>query len=257
VREVEGSREFFDELERQRYGGDPFMHRVAHFDAWRDRRVLEVGCGLGTDLLQFARGGARVTAIDLTERGASLARRRLGMYGFAGDVEVGDCERLPFQSDRFDLVYSWGVIHHTPDTPAAAREIVRVCKPGGTVMVMVYHRRSLFAFQAWLIYGLLHGKPFASLSRVISENVESPGTKAFSRGEAESLFSGLESLRVFPVVTRYDVRLGRRWFLPEWLRRLIPRGVGWFLVVTGKKGPVPATVPDRSLDGGETRSRAT
>ena len=169
----EGSLEFFEEVERQRYEGDDFMREVVGFDQWAGRKVLEVGCGLGTDLLQFARGGAEVYGIDLTEKGANLTRKRLKLYGLSGRISVGDSESLPFDSDYFDLVYSWGVIHHTPNTEAAAREIVRVCKPGGQIMVMLYHRRSLLALQAWAYYGLLKGKPFTPPSRIIAENVES------------------------------------------------------------------------------------
>lgn len=231
----EGTREFFDEVERQRFEGDDFMRQVVGFEGWSGRRVLEVGCGLGTDLLQFARGGARVVGTDLTEHATRLTRQRLALYGVPGTAFVADAEQLPFAGDSFDLVYSWGVIHHTPDTRAAAAEIVRVCRPGGRVMVMVYHRRSLFALQAWLAYGLLRGRPSLAIARAIARNVESPGTKAYTRREAALLFQGLRHLQVRPVVTRYDLRLGRRRFLPKWVRRLVPPGLGWFLVVTGTK----------------------
>jgi 2-polyprenyl-3-methyl-5-hydroxy-6-metoxy-1,4-benzoquinol methylase len=232
----EGSLEFFEEVERQRYTGDAFMHDVVGFDQWAGKKVLEVGCGLGTDLLQFARGGAEVYGIDLTEKGAGLTRKRLELYGLQGRISVGDSERLPFDSDYFDLVYSWGVIHHTPNTEAAAREIVRVCKPGGRIMVMLYHRRSLLALQAWLYYGLLRGKPFLRPSAIIAERLESPGTKVYSTSEARDLFHGVKNIRVQTIVTRYDLRLGRRSFLPSWLRYLIPPQLGWFLVVNGVKG---------------------
>jgi SAM-dependent methyltransferase len=230
-----GTREFFEEVERQRFEGDEFMFDVAGFDRWSGRKVLEVGCGLGTDLLQFARGGAAVHAIDLTESAVALTRKRLALYGFSGVLAVSDAERLPFSSDSFDMVYSWGVIHHTPDPGAAAREIVRVCKPGGSVLVMVYHRHSLFALQAWVIFGLLNGKPWRSLTDVIAGHVESPGTQAYTFAEARDLFSGLEHVRARAIVTRYDARLGRRRFLPAWLRGTLPSRWGWFLAVTGTK----------------------
>lgn len=231
----EGSLAFFEEVERQRYEGDKFMHEVVGFDHWPGKKVLEVGCGLGTDLLQFARGGSQVYGVDLTERGASLTRKRLSLYGLSGRVTVGDSETLPFDSNYFDLVYSWGVIHHTPNTEAAAREIVRVCKPGGRIMVMLYHRRSLLALQAWAYYGLLKGKPFTPPSQIISEKVESPGTKVYSPAQARSLFKGITDIKVQTIVTRYDLRVGRRYFLPSWVRHVVPRQLGWFLVVTGVK----------------------
>jgi ubiquinone/menaquinone biosynthesis C-methylase UbiE len=230
-----GTIEFFEEVERQRYTGDDFMPEVVGFDRWKGKRILEVGCGLGTDLLQFVRGGAEVYAIDLTTRGASLTRKRLQLYGYKGELVVGDSEKLPFASDFFDLVYSWGVIHHTPDTEAAAREIVRVCKPGGRVLVMLYHRRSLLALQAWIRYGLLRGKPFRSPRQLIAEHVESPGTKTYTARQARELFPQLENTAIQRIVTRYDMRIGRRTFLPRWTRRFVPSHLGWFMVINGAK----------------------
>jgi len=231
----EGSLAFFEEVEKQRYTGDDFMPEVAGFDRWRGKKILEVGCGLGTDLLQFARGGADVYAIDLTEKAARLARKRLKLYGLKGNISISDSETLPFKSDSFDLVYSWGVIHHTPDTASAAREILRVCKPGGQVLVMLYHRRSLLAFQAWLFYALLRGRPFESPSKVIAERVESPGTKVYTPQEGRNLFPGLKAVTIKRIVTRYDLRVGRRLFLPSWFRRLVPSRFGWFMVLQGQK----------------------
>jgi ubiquinone/menaquinone biosynthesis C-methylase UbiE len=231
----EGGADFFDELTRQRFEGDDFMFDVVRFKQWSGKRVVEVGCGLATDLVQFAQAGADVTGTDLTAHSARLARRRLDLHGLPGRILVADAERLPLRSGEFDLVYSWGVIHHTPNTAAAAREIERVCRPGGRVLVMVYHRRSLFALQAWLYYALLRGRPFQSLSSVIAEHIESPDTKAYTRREARALFSSLRDVRVATVVTRYDVRVGRRHFLPAWLRRLVPPSLGWFLVIEGTR----------------------
>ena len=231
----EGTLEFFEEVEKQRYTGDDFMFEVVGFDQWKGKKILEVGCGLGTDLLQFAKGGAEVYAVDLTEKATELARKRLDLYGLDGSVSISDSENLPFQTDSFDLVYSWGVIHHTPNTEAAAREIMRVCKPGGHVLVMLYHRRSILAFQAWLIYGLLRGQPFQSASRIIAQRVESPGTKVYTPKEGRELFRGLRSIRIRRIVTRYDLRVGRRTFLPTWFRKVVPSRLGWFMVVDGHK----------------------
>ena len=231
-----GTREFFDEVEHHRYEEyAPWMPKVMGFSDFAGQRLLEVGCGMGTDLLQFARGGAEVYGIDLTEKAAKLARKRLGLYGLQGSISISDSETLPFKSDSFDLVYSWGVIHHTPDTEAAAKEILRVCKPGGQVMVMLYHRRSNLALQAWLFYGLLRGKPFKTPSQVVSERVESPGTKVYTPKEGRELFPGLSSVRIKRIVTRYDLRIGRRLFLPSWVRQIVPSRFGWFMVLEGQK----------------------
>ncbi len=231
----EGSEEFFRTLERNRYGGDEFMPQLVQFQRYSSRAVLEVGCGLGTDFIQFARGGAKGFGMDLSERSLALTANRLRAEGLSGFLLQADAERIPFKDGTFDLVYSWGVLHHTPDTATAVRELIRVCKPGGEILVMLYHLRSLVAVQVWLRYGLLGGKPFSSPRRLIADHIESPGTKAFTKTEALSFFSGVSEIQARPVLTRYDMRVSRRGFLPRSLRRLVPADLGWFLVIRARK----------------------
>src|ERR1041385_186520 len=139
-----GTREFFDAIERHRYAEyAPWMQRVMGFDRFRGARLLEIGCGMGTDLLQFARGGARCTGIDLTTRSVEITRHRFALYAARGVFMIADGEPLPFASESFDVVYSNGVLHHTPDTLGAIREVHRVLRPGGVAKVMLYHRNSL------------------------------------------------------------------------------------------------------------------
>jgi ubiquinone/menaquinone biosynthesis C-methylase UbiE len=225
----------FSELERQRDAREPFIKGFADFPRWRDRKVLEVGFGAGTDLIRFARAGAQVHGVDMTQQAVDLTIRRLRLERLSAELQVGDAEALPYATGTFDLVYSWGVIHHTADTPQAARELIRVAKSGGSVCAMLYHRRSLVALQCWLLHALLKGQPQRSLTDVISHHMESPGTKAFSLAEARALFPGLQGLTVRPILTPYDARIGRRIFLPSWVRRLLPDSLGWFLVVRGTK----------------------
>lgn len=238
--EEEGGEAYFHRLERERHDREPFIASFARFESWRGRRVLEVGVGAGTDFVRFARVGARLSGIDLTAHGVELVRRRLALEGLRAEVLQADAERLPFADAAFDLVYSWGVIHHTPDPRRAAAEIERVLRPGGEICVMVYNRRSLVALQCWILNALLRGRPGRSLGEVIAAHIESPGTQAFSITEARGLFAGLADLRVTPVVTPYDARIGREAYLPAWTRRLVPRRLGWFLVVTGRKGAGPS-----------------
>lgn len=149
-----GSREYFRELDRRVFhprharlislpGGRPFSYYV-DFGRLRDKDVLEVGCGSGFAVQLFAEAGARVTAVDLTEWAVETTRRRLDAFDLEAEVLQGDAERLPFDDDSFDLVFSWGVIHHTSDMDRALRELVRVCRPGGQLVLMVYNRHSLF-----------------------------------------------------------------------------------------------------------------
>jgi ubiquinone/menaquinone biosynthesis C-methylase UbiE len=138
----EGSRAFFEAVEEHRYRTEWHIPEAAGFDKTKGLRVLEIGCGLGTDGARFARAGALYTGVDLTEAAVSLARRRFELEGLAGEFRVADAEALDFADESFDIVYSHGVLHHTPDATAAVREIRRVLAPVGRAVVMLYHRDS-------------------------------------------------------------------------------------------------------------------
>jgi SAM-dependent methyltransferase len=225
---AEGTREYFAQIERRRNELEPFIADYADFRGTRGVRVLEVGVGLGTDFVQFARAGAQVTGVDLTERAVTLVRRRLALEGLDGEVVVADAERLPFDSDRFDVVYSWGVLHHTPDTATAIAEVMRVLRPGGRLCVMLYNRRSWVAMGLWLRHALLGGRPFRSPADVIANHMESDGTKAFTYREVSNMFSGLRDIQIERVGTQYDRHFGGP-FAAATGRRL-----GWFIVVRGR-----------------------
>ena len=137
-----GTREFFELIEAHRYAKEWHIPAAADFAGARGLRVLEIGCGIGTDGAQFAKAGADYTGVDLTEAAIELARKRFELSGLQGKFEVADAENLQFPDESFDLVYSHGVLHHTPDTARAVRETHRVLKPGGRAIVMLYHRGS-------------------------------------------------------------------------------------------------------------------
>jgi ubiquinone/menaquinone biosynthesis C-methylase UbiE len=233
---TEGSLEYFEEIENYRYRVESCIHSFAQFTRWRGKKILEVGCGAGTDLLQFARAGAEVCAVDLSPHSAALARRRLILYGLKSDIREADAEHLPFPDGYFDLVYSWGVIHHTPDTAAAVKEIFRVLKPGGQIRIMIYNRYSWLGLKIYLRWGLLTGKVFAPLSQLIAEHLESPGTKAYTAKESRKLFSLFSELKIQPVLTYYDYAKSIGFFPPTWVVRLLGEGRGWFMTISGKKG---------------------
>jgi SAM-dependent methyltransferase len=225
----EGSPEYFEQVERRRYELEPFIERYARFEEARGKALLEIGVGLGTDFIHFARAGARVTGVDLSARSIRLVHRRLDLEGLSGEVRVADAEALPFPDQSFDRVYSWGVLHHTPNTAEAINEAIRVLRPGGVVCVMLYGRRSWVAFGLWARHALLKGRPGRSLSQVIAEHMESQGTKAFTVAELKALFAELEGVRIERVATPYDRRVVGR------LAGLTGRWLGWFLVIRGAK----------------------
>lgn len=225
----EGTKEFFDQVERKREELEPYIARFADFAGARGKRLLEIGVGLGTDFVRFARAGADATGVDLTERAVELVRRRLELEGLSGEVLVADAERLPFADESFDRVYSWGVLHHTPDTARAVGEAIRVLRPGGTLCVMLYARRSWVAFGFWVRHALLAGRPWRSVGHVLAAHMESEGTKAFTKRELRAMFRGLDELRIDKVLTPYDRQIAGP------LARLTGRSFGWNLVVSGRK----------------------
>lgn len=137
-----GTRRFYELVEEHRYQKEWHIPQAADFAGARGLRVLEVGCGLGTDGAQFAGAGADYTGVDLTDAAIELAQKRFELFNLRGNFQTADAENLNFADNSFDLVYSHGVLHHTPDTERAIREIHRVLRPGGRAVVMLYHRDS-------------------------------------------------------------------------------------------------------------------
>lgn len=239
-----GTREYFDAIERYRYVEyAPWMKQAIGFERYAGKRLLEVGCGTGTDLLQFARGGAIVTGVDLTPRSIEIARRRFEVYGLAGEFAIEDGENLSFPDASFDAVYSFGVLHHTPDTHRAVSEIHRVLKPGGTAIVMLYHRASLYYWGSIIFkYGLLRGellkeKPSDIMSRRVeySDSEGRPLVKAYTRREARGMFRDFQACEIqVNQLTRRELKpIGglapEAWF--QWLARTF----GWNLLITAIK----------------------
>lgn len=231
----EGTAAYFRWLTETRYGLEPFIEKYAQFSRWAGRRVLEVGFGAGSDAERFARAGATYSGVDLTAHGVALAKKRFELAGLTGDLRQADAERLPFSHGEFDFVYSWGVIHHSPRTDAAAAELQRVCRPGGEVCCMVYNRRSLYALQGRIAYGWLRGRPARSIDEIAGKHFESPGTKLLDEAGFRALFPDLKDVRVSYEVTPYDVRLSRRLFLPASLRALVPSRFGYFMILQGTR----------------------
>lgn len=241
-------REGYKEQAAERYRLEPYILDFAGFQSAADLDVLEIGVGLGADHQSFAENGARLHGIDLTERAIEHTGRRLALFGLKSSLQVADCEDLPFADDSFDLVYSWGVIHHSPDTPKAAREILRVLRPGGRFAVMIYHRYSFVGYMLWLRYALARGRPLTGLDAIYSRYLESPGTKAYTLEQARALFEGAGEVRARTVLTHGDLlasgagqrhqgrllNIARKVWPRALIRRLFPTH-GLFLLVDGRK----------------------
>lgn len=236
--EGEGARERYESHARARYALEPYIPTFARFEEGAGRDVLEVGVGMGADHLEWARSRPRsLTGVDLTPLAIEHTRTRFEALGYESSLRVADAEQLPFADGSFDIVYSWGVLHHSPNTARAIDEVWRVLRPGGTARVMVYHKYSLVGDLLWLRYGLMAGKPGRTLAEVYHEHLESPGTKAYTVEEGRELFRRFSRVNAWPQLSFGDLLEGavgqrhgsaalsvakRLW--PRWLiRRVLPR----------------------------------
>jgi ubiquinone/menaquinone biosynthesis C-methylase UbiE len=205
---------YFDEIEAFRYAVEPEIFSFAQFTRYRGKKMLEVGVGAGTDFLQWVRAGAEAHGIDLTQEAIDNVAHRLLLNNLeAAELKVGDAENLPYEDNKFDLVYSWGVIHHSPNTQRCLAEIIRVTKPGGQIKVMIYHRRGLFAYWRWLNTALLKGKPWRSIANVLFHDQESLGTKAYTFKEVKKILSThpVKLQKLSAPVTQHDLLYYKSW----------------------------------------------
>jgi len=236
------TREWFLEAERYRYQTyAPWMPDVMEFDRYAGRDVLEIGGGMGTDLAQFARYGARVTDVDLSSGHLTLAKENFAVRGLRGRFIQRDAESLPFDDHTFDLVYSNGVLHHTPNTKAAIEEIVRVLRPGGRVIVMMYAENSLHYWRTifWNM-GLREGQLRRySMGELMSRSVERsenasahPLVKAYTRSRLKALFSTFSNIEIVQEqIEQTAMPRSMRWMS----RPLVGSMMGWNLILKANK----------------------
>jgi ubiquinone/menaquinone biosynthesis C-methylase UbiE len=245
-----GSKEYFDEVEARKYLVEPHILAFAKFERWSGQRVLEVGCGIGTDSINFARAGAELTAVDLSGESLRIAQERAEVMGVADRIRFvqADAEKLTSAvagEEPYDLVYSFGVVHHTPHPERALAEIRRLVAPGGTLKLMVYHRRSWKVF--WIVTVQGRGR-FWKTDELVAEHSEaqtgSPVTFSYTRQGGRELVEqagfrvqDVSVDHVFPyrigdyVQYRYVKEPWFRW-MPERLFRAFERRFGWHLLVT-------------------------
>jgi 2-polyprenyl-3-methyl-5-hydroxy-6-metoxy-1,4-benzoquinol methylase len=192
-----GTREYFDEVEQRKYFVEPHIPPFADFARWRGKRVLEIGCGLGTDTVNFARAGAQVTAIDLSDQSAALARQRLDVYelGDRATIHVGNAEELPgiLPPQTFDLVYSFGVIHHSPHPRRIVEHLRRYMTPESELRLMVYSRIS------YKLFSIMRDEGIWDMSRIdelVARNSEAqtgcPVTYTYTDRAVRALLAGFQ-----------------------------------------------------------------
>jgi len=237
------------EAEEYRYETEPHIPAFARFSESAGLHVLEIGVGAGTDFVQWVRNGASVVGVDISPSSLAEARSRVEAEGLSGgELMVADAEQLDFADETFDVVYSYGVLHHLPDTPGAIREVHRVLKPGGEARMMIYHLPSWTGLLLWAIYGAAKLRPWLTPRQAIFDHLESPGTKAYTLAEARRLltdFADVElsvdlqpaDLLAMPASDKYQGRVARvAWALyPRWFIRRFGRRLGLALLITARK----------------------
>ena len=229
-----GSREYFDEVEQRKHFVEWHIPGFAQFDRWKGQRVLEVGCGIGTAAVNFARGGADYTGVELSKASLDLTRQRFEVYGLKGKFQLCNAEELSKHVDRnYDMVYSFGVIHHSPNQRAIVEEIRKVIKPDGEFRCMLYAKNS------WKDIMIDGGFDQPEAQRGC------PIATTYTEDMVQDLYKGLfkvtsiSQAHIFPFViekyVNYEYEL-QPWFkaMPPEMFAALERRLGWHMLIVGK-----------------------
>lgn len=239
------SLEYFDAVRQQRYEvTDTWMKSTIPFQSAKGKQLLEIGHGMGTDLLTFAEAGAEVSGIDITAEHHHLATRNFALHGRTATLKLCDSANIDFPSSAFDIVYSNGVLHHTPDTVRCISEAYRVLKPGGTLILSLYHTFSAFHIFAFLLYkGLWQRQLFKLGYRGLMSTVEygadgiaiRPLVKTYSRGQLRHILADFTnvSFKVAHLQRDHIPYLGK--LLPKRLEAPLARYLGWYIIAFATK----------------------
>ena len=228
-----GTLGFFDDLDDYRFDKLRYLPELVDFDGFKGQQLLEVGCGIGTDLVRFARGGALVTGVDLAETAIDLARKNVDLHGLTPvELRVANAEALPYPDNHFDVVYGHGVVQYTADPARLIAECHRVLKPGGTAIFMVYNRIS------WL-------NALSKVMKVALEHEDAPCLRKLSIGEFKALVAPFADVRIVPERFPVKSRLHKGWkgmafntfFVGTFnaLPRAWVRPLGWHLMAFCRK----------------------
>lgn len=199
---------------KDRYITHPWILR--YFDEGRGKKMLEVGCGIGEDSFQFVLHGADITSLDISSISLKKAKMLFKRFGVKGKFKLGDAENLPFEDETFEFIYSYGVLHHTPNTHIAINEIYRVLKPKGKILIMLYNKNSFF--------NLMHN--IQEMEGTNSPEEPCPIVQCFSKKEIKEMFS------MFSEITITTENIGR---LSRFLPNFINNNFGWFMIIRGLK----------------------
>jgi SAM-dependent methyltransferase len=231
-----GSPQYFTYYDRLREANEPtdFSERLHEYTRFGGQRVLDVGSGNGYVLSRYSQAGARTFGVDLTQTAVDLCRRRFQLQRVKGQFLVANAEDLPFSTASFDCVCSMGVLHHTPDTTRAVAEIRRVLKPGGRLILMLYHRNSVLFRVKFPIVRILTGRTIAQLVNEV-DGTGNPKGAVYSKRELLELLDGFTDLETFAGILPWTKLRGLERLAPSRLREWLDRRVGWFLYAKARR----------------------
>jgi 2-polyprenyl-3-methyl-5-hydroxy-6-metoxy-1,4-benzoquinol methylase len=246
-----GTKEYFDEVERRKYFVEPHIPSFAEFSRWKGKRVLEIGCGIGTDTINFARAGAIVTAVDLSKESLAIAKKRAEVFGLEKNISFYQAnaeilsETIPPPQDSYDLIYSFGVIHHTPNPENAIKQIRKYMDKNTVLKIMLYNKLSWKVL--WIL--LTEGKlKFWKLNELIAKNSEAqtgcPVTYTYTKNSVRKFLSGFQISKsfyehIFPYsIPEYkEYKYKKVWYfriMPNFMFRILESLFGWHLCVEAK-----------------------
>lgn len=234
-----GTVEYFNEVEVKKYFVEPHLPIFAEFDKWKGKKVLEIGCGIGTDSINFVRNGADLTCVELSNKSLNLCKKRFEVYGLSANFILCNAEELHkfIKNEQFDLIYSFGVIHHSPNPAEIVKQIKKLCHETTRIKIMVYSFISYKTFEAWIKYGYKFRFSFKKSIQYYAEaQLGCPVAYTYTKKELQELFSDYDILsikktHIFPyIIKKYiDGKYQKRWFF----RLLHKRAFSWLESILG------------------------
>lgn len=244
-----GTLEYFNEVEARRNFVEPHLRQFSQFSRWKGKRVLEIGCGIGTDAINFARSGAKVTAVELSQKSLKIAKQQAKVFGLQDKITFyhGDAEHL---SDfvpiaDYDLIYSLGVIHHTPHPEKVIEQMQSYMQPGSTIKLMIYRRYSWKVL--WILLTFGHGQ-FWRINELVASHSEAqtgcPVTHLYSHRQIRKLLHRFNIVKmhvdhIFPyrIKDYIQYRYRKVWYfrwMPNPIFKWLKQNFGWHLMITAQ-----------------------
>ncbi|MBX7066634.1 MAG: class I SAM-dependent methyltransferase [Parachlamydiales bacterium] len=245
VKEAIGTLDFFDSVRKSRYEvTDTWMKEKIPFHAGAGKKVLEIGFGMGTDLLSWKFEGAEVYGIDITEKHYNLAQSNFKLHNQTAHLQLADAANIPFSAEFFDIVYSNGVLHHTPDTVRCISEAFRVLKTGGQFIFSMYRTYSAFhIFSKLIIDGIRHGKlkqlGYEGLLSTIETGADGinikPLVKTYTKTQLKHMLSDFSKVEFKVAHLKLEHFSSFRRFIPKFCEKLLEPWLGWYLIAYATK----------------------